>query len=84
MSTMKKLLAAIGIGAAKVETELDRSHYTPGDTIHATVTVTGGQVPQTLDNIYLHVIGRCRYVDDGKIKYATVNFGKNLLVGKST
>ena len=84
MSTMKKLLATVGIGAAQVETELHQSRVVPGDTMSATVTIKGGDVAQTVENVYLHIVGSCRYVDDGRVKYRSITFGRHLLTGEFT
>lgn len=82
MSTLKKLLATVGIGAARVETELHQNHVVPGDTISATITIRGGDIAQTVENVYLHIVGSCRYVDDGRIRYRSITFGKHLLTSE--
>lgn len=81
MSTMKRLLSVFGIGAARIETVLDVDNLVPGETITGTLTVTGGDVPQDVRNIYLYTMGRCRFTDDGKTKYRHVTFDEHRIGG---
>lgn len=53
MSILHKALASIGIGSATVETKLESSVYTGGDTIQGEVQIHGGNVEQQIDAIYL-------------------------------
>lgn len=53
MSFFKKALASFGVGAAKVDTILDRSNVRVGDTITGRVEIVGGDVAQTIDAISL-------------------------------
>lgn len=55
MSVFKKLLASIGIGAAKVDTRLDDDSLRPGEMLNGEVHITGGDVSQQIDDIYLYV-----------------------------
>ena len=79
MSTIKSIQSAFGIGAAKVETILDRDQLVPGETINATVTITGGAVEQSVENVYLYLMGSCRFSDDGKISTRQVVFDTHLI-----
>jgi sporulation-control protein len=49
----KKLLASVGIGAAKVDTRLFNDSVIPGDILEGEVYITGGDVAQDIDDIYL-------------------------------
>lgn len=53
MSFFKKALASFGVGAAKVDTILDRSNVRVGDTITGRVEIVGGDVAQQIDAISL-------------------------------
>lgn len=53
MSFFNKMLATIGIGAAKVDTKLEKSSYVAGEGIKGEVEVYGGNVAQQIDAIYL-------------------------------
>lgn len=55
MSTFKKLLASVGVGAAKVDTQLTGSAVTPGGTLTGEVHVMGGDIAQEIEQIYLYV-----------------------------
>ncbi|GJM71642.1 sporulation-control protein [Paenibacillus macerans] len=53
MSFFKKMLASVGIGAARINTELDTLEVAVGGEIGGTVYLEGGQADQSIDNIYL-------------------------------
>ncbi len=64
---LQKILASVGIGNAKVDTKLNRSHYTAGDVLNGVVEVTGGNTAQEVDTIYLTVYTTyIREVNDSK------------------
>lgn len=56
MSIFGKTLASMGIGAAKVDTRLEKSSYRQGDLICGAIYVQGGQVEQKVDDIYLYLV----------------------------
>ncbi|SMO75731.1 sporulation protein [Melghirimyces algeriensis] len=56
MSFFNKALASLGIGNAKVDTRLKQIQYRQGDLIEGEVFVQGGQVEQTVDEIYLYLV----------------------------
>lgn len=58
MSLMKRMLSSIGIGSAKVDTELHGDRFAPGENLTATVRLTGGEVEQRIDAIYFSVHAR--------------------------
>lgn len=67
MSFFNKILASVGVGAATVDTKLEKSTYTAGETISGTVDIAGGNVAQQIDTIYLAVnTTYIREVDDNK------------------
>ncbi|WP_345911059.1 sporulation protein [Bacillus altitudinis] len=53
MSFFKKFAASVGIGAAKVDTILEKDAYEPGEEVKGTVHVKGGKVPQDIRYIDL-------------------------------
>ncbi|WP_449622397.1 sporulation protein [Robertmurraya sp. Marseille-Q9965] len=55
MSFFNKVFASVGIGAAKVDTKLERETVTPGEEIRGVVEIQGGNIEQTIDSIYLTV-----------------------------
>lgn len=55
MSFFNKVLASVGIGAATVDTKLEKSTYTAGEVIRGEIEVRGGNVAQQIDTIYLSV-----------------------------
>ncbi|WP_281883686.1 sporulation protein [Paenibacillus sp. YYML68] len=79
MSFFKKVLASVGIGSAKVDTQLDQSQVEVGGELSGVVKVEGGQTEQHVDRIYLYV--KTSYIkeeNDQKISYEAV-VGKFLL-----
>ncbi|RUL57096.1 MULTISPECIES: sporulation protein [Lysinibacillus] len=68
MSFFNKMLASIGIGAAKVDTKLEKSSYTAGEQIRGEVEIYGGNVEQQIDAIYLTLYTTyIKEIDDNKI-----------------
>lgn len=55
MSTFKKVLASVGIGAAKVDTYSYTTDTMPGATLKGEVYVIGGDVAQNIEQIYFYV-----------------------------
>ncbi|MEL3973595.1 sporulation protein [Rossellomorea oryzaecorticis] len=53
MSFFNKIFASVGIGAATVDTKLEKSSYQAGETAKGVVEITGGSTSQTIDSIYL-------------------------------
>nr|WP_233548023.1 sporulation protein [Rummeliibacillus sp. POC4] len=49
MSLLHKALASLGIGAATVDTKLEKADYTGGEVIHGEVQIRGGNVDQQID-----------------------------------
>ncbi|MCM3122054.1 sporulation protein [Mesobacillus sp. AQ2] len=53
MSFFNKVFASVGIGAAKVDTKLEKDRVMPGEEIRGIVEIRGGSVEQNIDDIYL-------------------------------
>lgn len=56
MAFFNKALASIGIGSAKVDTKLEKARYTAGEVMRGVVEVTGGNVAQDVDSIYVSIV----------------------------
>lgn len=68
MSIFKKLLASVGIGAAKVDTRLYDDSLILGEILNGEVYITGGDVSQDIDDIYLYLATEYqREVDDNTV-----------------
>lgn len=69
---LKRILASVGIGAAKIDTLLQGDTFSPGQDVSGVVTMKGGAVEQSIDTIELCV--RTQYlkeVDDKKVYITT-------------
>ncbi|CAM2011183.1 sporulation protein [Acanthopleuribacter pedis] len=62
MSFFKKVFSKVGIGAAKVDTILDRDLYRVGEPIDAIVKIKGGSVEQQIDALYFSM--HCNYIGE--------------------
>lgn len=84
MSFFDKILASVGIGAAKVDTILNNDRLIAGDEVSGKVVIQGGKIEQEIDEIYLKLITRYeRERDDKKIKEECI-IGKFRLTDKFT
>lgn len=52
----KKVLASVGIGSAKVDTQLDNNALVPGELVRGKSVIIGGNAEQTIDRINLFVM----------------------------
>ena len=55
MSLFNKVLASVGIGAATVDTKLERDQVDPGEELKGVVEIRGGNTEQRIDDIYLTI-----------------------------
>ncbi|HBB34560.1 MAG TPA: sporulation protein SpoOM [Cyanobacteria bacterium UBA8803] len=68
MSMFKKLLAKVGIGAASVDAHLYDDSIIPGEMLNGEVHITGGDVAQEIEDIYMYVATEYkREVDDSTV-----------------
>ncbi|WP_462411906.1 sporulation protein [Neobacillus sp. Marseille-QA0830] len=73
MSFFNKVFASVGIGAAKVDTKLEKDSYMPGEIVKGLVSIRGGKVDQQVDEIYLNLnTTYLRESDDRKYSVNTV------------
>jgi sporulation-control protein len=67
MSIFKKVFASIGIGAATVDTKIEKDVLTAGEEVRGVVDIRGGSTPQKIDEIYLSLYTTfVKEVDDKK------------------
>lgn len=53
MSFFNKVFASVGIGAAKVDTKLEKDRVMPGEEVRGVVQIRGGSTEQNIEDIYL-------------------------------
>lgn len=56
MSFFDKVKASVGIGAVKVDTQLEKASYRPGEVVKGTVRMVGGNVEQTVNAVTLQLM----------------------------
>jgi len=71
MSFFNKVLASVGIGAATVDTKLEKDQVIPGEEIKGIVEIRGGNTEQRIDDIYLAL--NTQYVKESDDKKYYVN-----------
>ncbi|WP_270181926.1 sporulation protein [Alkalihalobacillus sp. CinArs1] len=65
----KKFLASVGVGAAKVDTQLEKDYFVPGETVNGKVVIKGGEIEQSIDAIHIFLMTEAiREVDDKKVR----------------
>lgn len=84
MSIFNKVLASVGIGAAKVDTKLSKSQFVIGEEITGVVEITGGNVEQPIDEIYLSLLTQYVKESDDKKYLQTGVIGKFRVLEKHT
>ncbi|MFI6867035.1 sporulation protein [Nocardia sp. NPDC050406] len=62
----KKLLAAVGVGGAEVETELHTPGVQPGGTVQGVIRLRGGGVAQDISRIALELVSRVEIESGGE------------------
>lgn len=78
----KKLLASVGIGSAKVDTQLENDYLVPGEKVRGKIVIHGGGTEQQIDSINLFVMTEAvRESNDRKV-YEKVKLG-SFAVGES-
>ncbi len=76
MSFFSKVMASVGIGAAKVDTLLEKRTYQPGEEMNGIIRIQGGQVQQEIEGIDLSIMTYyIKEVDDRKVRQ-NVELGK--------
>ncbi|TLS38974.1 sporulation protein [Pseudalkalibacillus caeni] len=73
MTIMNRMLASVGIGSARVDTQLEKDFFYPGEEMNGHVVIQGGKTAQEIDSVYLLLMTEyLREVDDKKIREETV------------
>jgi sporulation-control protein len=55
MGFAKRLLSSVGVGAATVETRLEKDEFSPGEEVRGVIEITGGNLRQEVEGIHLRV-----------------------------
>lgn len=63
---LKKILASVGIGAAKVDTVLENETLLPGESLRAKIIVKGGNVPQNISGLHLALMTQAKVESDDR------------------
>ncbi|PQD94013.1 sporulation protein SpoOM [Pradoshia eiseniae] len=63
---LNKMLSSIGIGAAKVDTQLYKTSYTVGEELSGKVIVQGGKTEQQIERLYLSLMVTYEVEQDDK------------------
>ncbi|MCU6708770.1 sporulation protein [Paenibacillus sp. J5C_2022] len=73
MSFFNRMMASVGIGAAKIDTLTEKSAYAPGEEIRGIVRIQGGSVEQQIEGIDVSVMTYyIKEVNDTKMKHNVV------------
>ncbi|MFD1017918.1 sporulation protein [Thalassobacillus hwangdonensis] len=65
----KKMMASMGVGAAKVDLQLEKDQFLPGEEVSGRIVITGGNVEQQIDGIRVFLMTEAvREVNDRKVK----------------
>jgi sporulation-control protein len=60
----KKILASVGIGAAKVDTVLETEHLYPGQIFQAKIVIKGGDISQEVSGLEMALMTRVKVEND--------------------
>ncbi|CAM3045467.1 sporulation protein [Vibrio neptunius] len=71
-----KLKASLGIGAAKVDTVLERMSVFQGDTLKGVIHIQGGDVEQQIDAINLKLCTEVKVESDNGVSYQNFTIGR--------
>lgn len=82
MTIFKKLLASVGIGSARVDARLTQDSLVPGDHVTGEIHLTGGEVAQDIDEIYMYVITHYEREDNHKKGKVECTLAKHRLTEK--
>lgn len=69
MSFFNRVLAGVGVGAAKVDAKLQHYKVRQGDMIEGIIEIVGGKIEQSIEGIYLAVCATYeKEIDDKKVE----------------
>jgi sporulation-control protein len=72
----KKLLAAVGVGGAEVETELFTPGVQPGGVVEGVVRLRGGDVQQEIPGVLVEFVTRVEHESDDHEAHVNRTFGR--------
>ncbi|WP_237458274.1 sporulation protein [Pontibacillus yanchengensis] len=79
MLLFKKFMASLGVGAAKVDTQLEKERYVAGEVVNGKVVMKGGNAAQQIDRINLFLMTEViKEVDDRKVREEEVLHSFNI------
>jgi sporulation-control protein len=81
---MKKLLRALGISGATVDTVLDTPDCRPGGSLRGRVRVDAGDAPVEVEHLALDLVARFEVEDHGGEHSADVEFHRIQVAGRTT
>ena len=84
MSFFNKVLASVGIGAATVDTILEKEQVIPGEEIKGIVNIRGGNTEQRIDDIYLAINTKYIKESNDKKSYVTATIERFRLAAAFT
>ncbi|UVI29175.1 sporulation protein [Paenibacillus spongiae] len=84
MSMFKRMLASVGIGAAKVDLMLHQDVVKAGDMISGIIRIEGGRVDQEVNDVYAFIMTRYLREQNDTKREVEAAVSKFLLAGKFT
>ncbi|WP_018638072.1 sporulation protein [Parafrankia elaeagni] len=78
---MKRFMSRLGVGAAEVETVLDRPETLPGAVVTGQTTITGGKVDQEIEKILVALEATVEVETEDSTWYEQVTFGSQQIGG---
>lgn len=84
MSFFNKMLARVGVGAAKIDTVVEQREYYPNSEIRGVVYIQGGNVDQEVGNIYIEVMTQYIREEDDKKHHVNYTIAKHRVSERTT
>lgn len=81
---MKRFMSRLGVGAAEVETVLDRPETLPGTVVTGLTTIRGGNVEQEIERVLVALEATVEVETDDSTWYEQVTFGTQQIGGGFT
>ncbi|PRX50897.1 sporulation-control protein [Prauserella shujinwangii] len=78
----KKILAAVGIGGAEVETELHTTSVPPGGVVEGVIRLRGAEVEQDVQGVHVEFVTRVEHEVDDKEVNLNRGFGRTAVAGE--
>lgn len=70
MSFFDKVKASIGIGAAQVNTHLEKNNFEPGEEVKGVVSIQGGNIEQPINQVKIHLMTEVKRESNDKTYYS--------------